>query len=93
MNLERYKRLRDLREDHDMTQKAVGEAINVPQRTYAYYESGQRMIPPRVLCALADLYGVTMDRDTLRAEAVKFEMHHPGRTPRTARQFIASLSL
>ena len=44
-----------------MTQKAVGEAINVPQRTYAYYESGQRMIPPRVLCALADLYGVSVD--------------------------------
>ena len=61
MNMERYKRLRDLREDHDMTQKAVGEAINVPQRPYAYYESGQRMIPPRVLCALADLYGVSVD--------------------------------
>ena len=61
MNMERYKRLRDLREDHDMTQKAAGEAINVPQRTYAYYESGQRMIPPRVLCALADLYGVSVD--------------------------------
>ena len=61
MNMERYKRLRDLREVHDMTQKAVGEAINVPQRTYAYYESGQRMIPPRVLCALADLYGVSVD--------------------------------
>ena len=61
MNMERYNRLRDLREDHDMTQKAVGEAINVPQRTYAYYESGQRMIPPRVLCALADLYGVSVD--------------------------------
>ena len=61
MNMERYKRLRDLREDHDITQKAVGEAINVPQRTYAYYESGQRMIPPRVLCALADLYGVSVD--------------------------------
>ena len=61
MNMERYKRLRDLREDHDMTQKAVGEAINVPQRTYAYSESGQRMIPPRVLCALADLYGVSVD--------------------------------
>ena len=55
------RRLRDLREDHDLTQRAVGEAINVPQRTYAYYESGQRMIPPRVLCALADLYGVSVD--------------------------------
>ena len=61
MYMERYKRIRDLREDHDLTQRAVGEAINVPQRPYAYYESGQRMIPPRVLCALADLYGVSVD--------------------------------
>ena len=61
MYMERYKRIRDLREDHDLTQRAVGEAINVPQRTYAYYESGGRMIPPRVLCALADLYGVSVD--------------------------------
>lgn len=59
--MKRYKRIRDLREDHDMTQRAVGEAINVPQRTYAYYESGQRMIPPQVLCALADLYKVSVD--------------------------------
>lgn len=59
--MKRYKRIRDLREDHDMTQQAVGEAINVPQRTYAYYESGQRMIPPQVLCALADLYKVSVD--------------------------------
>ena len=44
-----------------MTQRAVGEAINVPQRTYAYYESGQRMIPPRVLIALADFYRVSID--------------------------------
>ncbi|MEA4934225.1 MAG: helix-turn-helix transcriptional regulator [Lawsonibacter sp.] len=32
-----------------------------PQRTYAYYESGQRMIPPHVLCALADFYKVSLD--------------------------------
>ena len=44
-----------------MTQAQVGQKINVPQRTYAYYESGQRMIPPRVLCALADFYGVSID--------------------------------
>ena len=40
---------------------------------------------------LAALEGITMDREELRAQAVKWEMHHPGRTPRTARQFIASL--
>ncbi len=56
-----YQRIRDLREDADLTQKQVGEAINVLQRTYAYYESGQRMVPPQVLCALADFYGVSVD--------------------------------
>mgnify|MGYP000454655069 CR=1 FL=1 len=61
MQMERYKRIRDLREDRDLTQAQVGAAINVPQRTYAYYESGQRMIPPHVLCALADFYGVSVD--------------------------------
>ena len=53
--------LTDLREDADLTQRQVGEAINVPQRTYAYYESGQRMLPPQVLCALADFYHVSVD--------------------------------
>ena len=54
-------RIRDLREEADLTQAQVGKAINVPQRTYAYYESGQRMIPPQVLCALADFYQVSVD--------------------------------
>ena len=61
MNMEQYQRIRDLREDRDMTQAQVGAAIHIPQRTYAYYESGQRMIPPSVLCALADLYHVSVD--------------------------------
>lgn len=50
-----------MREDKDLTQAEVGKAINVSQRTYAYYESGQRMIPPNVLCALADFYNVSID--------------------------------
>lgn len=59
--MQKYQRIRDLREDADLTLKQVGEAINVPQRTYAYYESGQRMVPPQVLCALADFYNVSVD--------------------------------
>ena len=59
--MQRYPRIRDLREDRDLTQAQVGQAINLPQRTYAYYESGQRMVPPQVLCALADFYGVSVD--------------------------------
>ena len=61
IDMEHYPRIRDLREDHDLTQAQVGQAINEPQRTYAYYESGQRMVPPHVLCALADFYQVSVD--------------------------------
>ncbi len=60
-NMKTYKRIRNLREDRDLTQAKVGAAINIPQRTYAYYESGQRMIPPHILCALADFYDVSVD--------------------------------
>jgi len=61
MKMEKYQRIRDLREDADMTQEEMGKAINIPQRTYAYYESGQRMIPPHVLIALADYHKVSVD--------------------------------
>ncbi len=57
----KYKRIRELREDHDYTQAQIGAQINVPQRAYAYYESGERMVPPPVLSALADFYGVSVD--------------------------------
>ena len=58
---EKYERIRNLREDLDLTQAEIGQRINVPQRTYAYYESGERMIPPQVLIALARLYSVSVD--------------------------------
>ena len=57
----KYERIRASREDADLTQEKIGKAINVPQRTYAYYESGQRMVPPEVLCALAEYYNVSVD--------------------------------
>ena len=56
-----YQRIRNLREDKDLTQAAVGQAINVPQRTYAYYESGGRTIPPHVLVKLALFHGTSVD--------------------------------
>ena len=58
---QKYNRIRNLREDADLTQAEIGEQINVPQRTYAYYESGERMIPPQVLVALAQLHNVSVD--------------------------------
>ena len=57
----KYDRIRNLREDADLTQAELGEQINVPQRTYAYYENGERMIPPQVLIALAKFHHVSVD--------------------------------
>ena len=54
-------RLKKLREDHDLSQRALGEAVGIPQRTYSYYENGQRMIPPDVLSKLADFYQTSVD--------------------------------
>ncbi|MCI7125656.1 MAG: helix-turn-helix domain-containing protein [Agathobaculum sp.] len=56
-----YPRIRALREDKDLKQKQLAAAIGVSQRTYSYYENGQRMLPPEVLCALADFYGTSTD--------------------------------
>lgn len=61
IKMEKYSRIKDLREDKDLSQAALGEIINIPQRAYSYYESGQRMIPPRVLCALAQFHNVSVD--------------------------------
>lgn len=57
----KYERIRALREDKELTQEQIGLAINVTQRTYAYYEAGQRMIPPHVLIALAVFHNVSID--------------------------------
>lgn len=56
-----YSRIRELREDNDLTQTAVSKAINLSQRSYSYYEAGERMIPPEILGALADFYSVSVD--------------------------------
>ena len=45
----------------------------------------------KLVDGLADLEGIAMEQEELHAQAVKWEMHHPGKTPRTARQFIAGL--
>ena len=56
-----YKRIRDLREDKDLSQTQVAKEINVSQRTYSYYENGERTIPPEILVALAKFHNVTVD--------------------------------
>lgn len=56
-----YKRLRDLRDDADLTQKQVAELLGINQRVYSNYETGKREIPSHFLILLADYYHVTVD--------------------------------
>ena len=54
-------RLRRLRDEYEYNQAYVAQAVNLTQRSYSYYETGQRMIPPQVLAALACFYRTSVD--------------------------------
>lgn len=56
-----YPRIRDLREDHDLTQRELGVILSCSQRTYSNYERGDIDIPTAVLIKLADFYHVSTD--------------------------------
>ena len=56
-----YRRIRDLREDHDLTQREMAKILNCSQQVYSNYELGQRDIPTDVLIKLSAFYGVSID--------------------------------
>ncbi len=56
-----YRRIRDLREDNDLTQQKVAEYLGMKQAQYSRYERGVRDIPTDILIKLAKLYGTTTD--------------------------------
>lgn len=56
-----YTRIRNLREDRDLTQKQVGELLNMSQTGYNQYEIGKNDIPTKVLIKLADFYNTSVD--------------------------------
>ena len=56
-----YKRIRDLREDNDMTQTEIAKILNMSQTGYSKYETGENDIPTLILIKLADFYGVSVD--------------------------------
>ena len=56
-----YRRIRDLREDHDLTQKQLAEVLNCSQQAYSNYELGQRDVPTEILIQLSRFYGVSVD--------------------------------
>lgn len=57
----KYTRLRDMREDADLTQAQLGKILNISQRSYAHFEAGTRSIPIEILISLADYYKVNLD--------------------------------
>ena len=56
-----YRRLRDLREDHDMTQAQIAKYLGAGLTQYARYERGERSIPVNMLAMLALLYKTSTD--------------------------------
>ena len=56
-----FQRLRDLREDKDMSQTQIAELLFTSQTVYSRYERGVRTIPVEHLLILADFYGVSTD--------------------------------
>ena len=56
-----YRRLRDLREDRDLTQTQMGAILSCSQRVYSNYERGEIDLPTATLVKLADYYGVSVD--------------------------------
>ena len=47
-------RIRDLREDHDLSQSTISKMLNISQVAYSYYELEKREIPLNLLCKLED---------------------------------------
>ncbi len=56
-----YRRLRDLREDRDLTQSEVAKYLKCSQECYSFYENGKRDIPTDVLINIAKFYNTTTD--------------------------------
>ena len=56
-----YQRIRNLREDNDLTQTDIANILNVSQRAYSRYENAERSVPIEVLIALSKHYGVSID--------------------------------
>lgn len=57
----KYERIRNLREDRDLTQTEIAEILNCSQRIYSNYERGDVDIPTEILIALAHYHNTSID--------------------------------
>ena len=67
-----YKRLRELREDHDLTQRQMAELLGMPQPQYWRYEQGYRDIPTDVLIRIADYFQTSTDYLLERSDTMEW---------------------
>ena len=56
-----YRRIRDLRTDHDLSQKQLADYLGMSQTGYSKYEVGTNDIPTQILIKLARFYNVSVD--------------------------------
>lgn len=56
-----YNRIRELREDKDLTQKQIGQLLSMSQTGYNQYEIGKNDIPTKVLIELSKFYNTSID--------------------------------
>ncbi len=54
-------RIKDLREDHDLTQQQIASAIGITQRKYSYIETGTQPLTDDLLVRLSNYYHVSID--------------------------------
>ena len=66
-----YQRIRELREDHDLTQVQMGKILSCSQRVYSNYERGELDIPTEILIKWADFYEVSVDYLLNRTEQMQ----------------------
>lgn len=64
-------RIRDLREDRDLTQEELSKYLNISQVAYSYYEIDKRNIPLELLSKLADFYNTSVDYLIYRTDEFK----------------------
>lgn len=64
-------RIKDLREDRDLTQKEISQYLNISQIAYSYYEINKRSIPLEILSKLADFYNTSTDYLLYRTNEIK----------------------
>ena len=82
-----YRRIRDLREDHDLTQRQLAAKLGMTQTQYFRYEQGYRDVPSDILIALADLYQTSTDYIPGRTDDPGFSAEAAGRENGDGRKF------